>query len=218
MANTSTSPLDVLIVGTGFSGTYLLHRLLNLSYRVLALDGSSSLGGVWNRNTYPGARVDIQVPEYQLSFPELADWQWRERFPDREELQAYFGFCEKRLGKKGDEGLAKYCCFETWVESAVWDEGERMWEVRAVDGRIWRARWLLPCVGYAAKPFMPDIPGLENFEGVVRHTAEWGRGGPPDIQGKRVGVVGTGASGVQVTQTVAPIVKTLVGISRLGLS
>ena len=204
------SPLDVLIVGTGFSGTYLLHRLLNLSYRVLAIDGSASLGGVWNRNTYPGARVDIQVPEYQLSFPELWDWEWKERFPGREELQGYFQFCEKRLGKKGDEGLAKHCCFETWVKSATWDEGERMWEVQANDGRAWKARWFVPCVGYAAKPFAPELPGLEKFEGIVRHTAQWTEKSPLDVRGRKVGVIGTGASGVQLIQTIAPMVESLV--------
>lgn len=207
---TQSSPLDVLILGTGFSGTYLLHRLLNLSYHVLALDGSASLGGVWNRNTYPGARVDIQVPEYQLSLPELSEWQWQERFPGREELQAYFAFCEERLGKKGDEGLAKHCSFGTWVESAVWDEGERMWEVKANDGRTWRARWFVPCVGYAAKPFVPNLLGLEKFEGVVRHSGRWSEEGSLDGRNKRVGVVGTGSSGVQIVQTIAPMVESLV--------
>ncbi|KAF2238687.1 cyclopentanone monooxygenase [Viridothelium virens] len=207
--STSTGPLDVLIVGTGFSGTYLVHRLLNLNYRVLALDASPSLGGVWNSNTYPGARVDIQVPEYQLSLPELSSWQWKERFPGREELQAYFAFAEKRLGRKGDEGLAKHCTFGVWVEGATWHEQERLWEVRASDGRMWRARWFLPCVGYAARPFVPDWKGFEAFEGVVRHTAKWGNGGEPDVKGKKVGVVGTGASGVQVVQTIAPEVESL---------
>ena len=207
---TTSAPLDVLILGTGFSGTYLLHRLLNLSYNVLAVDSSNSLGGVWNQNTYPGARVDIQVPEYQLSLPELADWTWKERFPGREELQAYFKFCGQRLGKKGDEGLTKHCCFGTRVESATWDEETRIWKVKATDGREWSAKWFLLCVGYAAKPFAPELPGSEKFEGVVRHTAKWEEGGAPDVQGKKVGVVGTGASGVQIIQTIAPIVESLV--------
>ncbi|KAI9661741.1 MAG: hypothetical protein M1821_008980 [Bathelium mastoideum] len=202
-------PLDVLIIGTGFSGTYLLHRLLNLHYRVLALDGAPSFGGVWAQNTYPGARVDIPVPEYQFSLPELSDWTWKQRFPGREELQAYFAFCEKKLGRKGEEGLAKHCVFEVWVESVVWDDEAAVWEVRARDGRTWRARWVVSCIGYAAKPFAPDLPGLGEFGGVVRHTGQWEKRGAPEIRGKRVGVVGTGASGVQLVQTIASEVESL---------
>ncbi|KAI9714808.1 MAG: hypothetical protein M1820_000097 [Bogoriella megaspora] len=225
---TPKPPLDVLILGTGFAGTYLLHRLLNLNYNVLAIDASSQLGGVWNHNTYPGSRVDIEVPYYQLSLPELfstpkdekapsddgfGGFRWKERFPGREELQAYFRFVEQRLGKKGEgegRGLSKYCVFQTWVESAVWEEREKVWVVRARDGREWRARWFLPCVGYASKPYVPDFPGLESFEGSKTHTANWSQvGGALEVEGKRVGVVGTGASGVQVIQTIAPIVGSL---------
>src|ERR1700761_4937205 len=192
-SSSDDQPLDALIIGTGFSGTYLLHALLKLDYRVLALDANAQLGGVWTSNTYPGARVDIEVPVYELNIPELWDhpdggWIWKERFPGSEELRSYFGFVESRLR------LREYCVFETWVEIAVWDDADGMWVVKSRNGKSWRARFLLPCLGYAAKPFVPPLKGLEQFEGVWTHTARWAKEGF-ELEGKRVGVVGTGASG-----------------------
>ncbi|KAF2837036.1 FAD/NAD(P)-binding domain-containing protein, partial [Patellaria atrata CBS 101060] len=208
----SPPDLDVLIIGTGFAGTYLLHRLLGLNYRVRALDAGPSLGGIWNHNTYPGARVDIQVPSYQLDIPSLWDgdagFKWTQRFPAREEIQAYFAFAERRLG-----GLGRHCEFGTWVEGVRWDEKEGIWVVRARDGRCWRARFVVCAVGYAAKAYVPEIEGLEGFKGVWAHTAAWPEGGIM-TRGKRVGVVGTGASGVQVVQAVARECKSLVVFQR----
>ena len=205
---------DVLIVGTGFSGTYLLHRLLQLNFSVIALEAGSALGGVWCHNTYPGSRVDIEVPSYTfaidglLNTPEPPDgWVWSERFPGHEELRRYFEFVDRRLG-----GLSRHCVFETWVERTTWSEDQRLWEAHARDGRIWRAKFLLPCVGYAAKPYIPVWDGADTFAGVTTHTAQWPKEGA-DIRGKRVAVIGTGASGVQVVQTIAQDVKELVSIA-----
>ncbi|KKY27620.1 putative cyclopentanonemonooxygenase [Phaeomoniella chlamydospora] len=204
--------LDVLIVGTGFSGIYLLHHLRKLHFNVKAITASSELGGVWNHNTYPGSRVDIEVPTYELDIEELwnhpeGGWVWSERFPGRDELQKYFRFVDKRLD------LSRDCVFDTWIDSAAWDDEERKWKVRASDGRTWTARFFIPCVGYAAKPLIPRIKGLDDFQGQWTHTASWPKEGI-DLEGKRVGVVGTGASGVQVIQTIASIVKNLTVFQR----
>lgn len=207
-SHTPNADLDVLIVGTGYSGTYLLHHLRKVNYSVKAIDAASELGGVWCHNTYPGSRVDIEVPTYELDIKELYDhpdggWIWSERFPGREELQAYFHFVDKRLA------LSKDCIFDTWITSAIWDDEEGKWTVTAKDGRSWKATVFLPCVGYAAKPYIPSFEGLDTFQGQKTHTAQWPKEGI-ELKGKRVGVIGTGASGVQVIQTIAPIVKHLV--------
>ncbi|KAL9617281.1 MAG: hypothetical protein Q9160_007908 [Pyrenula sp. 1 TL-2023] len=206
---------DVFILGTGFSGVYMLYKLLEMDYNVIAVDAASELGGVWRHNTYPGARVDIEVPAYSLDIEDIwsekdgePGWQWSERFPSYQELQSYFNFVDRRLG-----GLSKHCVFNTWIDKATWDDVDRLWKIQSRDGRTWTAKFFVPCVGYAANPYIPDIPGLSSFGGTCMHTAEWPR---EDIEltGKRVGVVGTGASGVQLVQTVAPVVKELVVFHR----
>lgn len=207
-----SNDLDVLIVGLGFSGTYLLHKLLALDYKVLAVDSADQLGGVWNHNIYPGARVDISVPSYQLNIPELYGndaWEWSERFPSGEELSWYFAWVQEKLG------MGRACEFGVWVEGAEWIENAEVWEVRAKDGRKWRAKWLLPCLGYAAAPYIPDFKGLETFKGEVFHSARWPKEGG-ELKGRSVGVIGTGASAVQIVQTIAPLVKTLVGRRTYG--
>jgi cation diffusion facilitator CzcD-associated flavoprotein CzcO len=210
--SSSTSPddppvLDALIIGLGFSGTYILHRLLKLHYRVVAVDPNDQLGGVWNHNVYPGARVDISVPSYQLNIAELHDhdpWEWSEKYPSGEELRKYFGWVQDRLK------LDKACEFGVWVKSAMWHDDLAVWEVVARDGRIWKAKWLLPCLGYAAAPYLPKWKGTESFHGTVVHSAKWPKDGLK-LQGKRIGVIGTGASGVQIIQTIAPLAEELVG-------
>lgn len=205
--------LDAIIVGTGFSGVYLLHTLRKRGYKVRALDGAPQLGGIWN-STYPGARVDIEVPTYELNIEELSNdptdtFIWKERFPSSEELRAYFQFMDRRLD------LSKDCQFDTWVESATWDEKTEKWTIGTRDGETFSARFFLPCLGYAAKPIFPVLDRLERFAGKVIHTAQWPKEGL-DVAGKTVGIIGTGASGVQVIQTIAPVVKELVGFSSFS--
>ena len=190
-----STDLDVLIVGTGFSGTYLLYHLRKVGFRVKAIDAAPHLGGVWCNNTYPGARVDIEVPIYELDIEEIwnhpdGGWTWSERFPGGQELQEYFHFIDKRLGLTSD------CVFGARIESAIWIEEERRWAIRADDGRTWKATYFLPCVGYASKPYIPPFEGLHSFEGPWTHTSRWPRKGIKH-QGKRVGIIGTGKMSIR---------------------
>jgi len=187
-------PVDALILGAGFSGVYLLHRLRERGFRVRLLEGGSGLGGIWYWNCYPGARVDSHVPNYEFSLPEIwRDWSWSERFPAWDELRRYFQHVDAKLD------LSRDIRFDSWVTSARFDRGADQWEIECADGHRARARFFIPCTGFAAKAYVPDLPGLGSFAGPCFHTAHWPQEGL-ELAGRRVGVLGTGASGVQVIQ------------------
>jgi cation diffusion facilitator CzcD-associated flavoprotein CzcO len=190
---------DVIIVGAGFAGLYQLHRLRALGMSVVLVEAGSGLGGIWHWNCYPGARVDTHVPLYEFSDESIwRDWYWSERFPDWTELRRYF----QHVDEVWD--LSRDIRFSTRVEGATWDEAERRWLVTTDVGGPLRGRFVVLCTGFAAKAYVPDIPGLAGFGGACHHTAHW----PPagiDMTGLRVGVIGTGASGVQVVQEAAKV-------------
>jgi len=186
--------LDVLIVGAGFSGVYLLHRLRERGFRVRLLEAGAELGGIWYWNCYPGARVDSHVPNYEFSIEELwRDWNWSERFPAWDELRRYFRHIDEKLG------LSRDIRFDSRVTAARFDADTDQWQVECADGHQARARFLIPCTGFAARAYVPGLAGLETFAGPCVHTAHWPQEGL-DLLGRRVGVIGTGASGVQVIQ------------------
>jgi cation diffusion facilitator CzcD-associated flavoprotein CzcO len=193
--------LDVLLVGAGFSGLYLLDRLRNQGFNVSLFEAGAGLGGVWHWNCYPGARVDSPCWIYQFSREKLwREWNWSELYPGFEEMRAYFEFVDKKLDLSHD------IRFGTWVRAAEFDNEQRHWLVQAEgsdSGPVTaRAKFLLVCTGFAAKPYLPSIEGLDSFRGEWHHTAHWPQTGV-DFRGKRVGVVGTGASGIQVAQEAA---------------
>ena len=189
--------LDALIVGAGFSGLYQLHRLRNGGHRVRLVEASGGLGGVWQNNRYPGARVDSHVPNYEYSFEEIwRDWTWTERFPGRDELVAYFEHVDSVWNLRPDID------FDTRVAAAHYDEASHRWMIESDAGRRYDCRWLVMCTGFGSAPYVPDLPGLDDFEGICTHTARWPADGI-DLRGERVGIIGTGASGVQVVQEAA---------------
>ncbi|KAK3169207.1 hypothetical protein OEA41_008590 [Lepraria neglecta] len=191
--------IDVLIVGAGFGGVYLLHEMRKSGYKTVIYEAGTSLGGVWRFNTYPGARTDSEVPVYELSIPELwKDWTWSTNYPNYQELQQYFDYVDKKLD------LSKNCAYETVVDGAQFDEDEGKWTVTTVDGRKAKCRFLIIATGFASKRYIPDYKGIENFKGTVQHVAFWPPGGS-DVRGKRCAVIGTGASGVQVIQEWGPL-------------
>lgn len=198
MTTSTEQELDVLVVGAGFAGLYQLDRLRSLGFSVQVFESGADIGGIWYWNCYPGARVDTWAPIYQYSREDLwRDWEFSELYPGWDEVRRYFHYVDQKLD------LSKDIRFNTRVSAARFDEERLQWVVRAEDGTAVRARYLVMCTGFGSKPYLPDIPGLDTFAGRCHHTARWPQEGL-DVRGKRVGVVGTGASGVQVIQEVAP--------------
>ena len=186
--------LDVLVVGAGFAGLYQLDRLRKLGFSVRVFEAGADIGGIWYWNCYPGARVDTYGPIYQYSREDLwREWNYSELYPSWEEVREYFHYVDKKLD------LSRDVRFNTRVSAAEFDEDRNQWIIQADDGSVVRARFFVLCTGFGSKPYIPAFEGLESFGGEWHHTAKWPQEGL-DFTGKRVGVIGTGASGVQVIQ------------------
>jgi cyclohexanone monooxygenase len=208
--NGDSNELEILVVGMGFGGIYLLQNLRKLGYKVKAIEAAGGLGGIWWWNSYPGARVDTSLPFYELSDEALwKDWTWTERFPAQAELQEYFKHVDKVYN------LSKDVQFNTTVTGAHFDQEHSQWTVNTDKGKTVKCRYLILATGFAAKEYVPTIKGLETFNGPAFHTAKTPKGDDAlDFQGKRVAVIGTGASGVQVIQELGPIAKNLTVFQR----
>jgi len=201
--------LDLLIVGAGFGGLYMLHKARSMGLQALVLEASPSVGGTWYHNRYPGARVDIQSMEYSYSFDEALqqEWRWTERYAGQPELLRYANHVADRFGLR--DGIL----FHTRMQGAAFDEAARQWVVQAADGRQWRARFLVMASGPLSSPNRPDFPGLRDFAGPVHHTADWPHT-PVDFSGQRVAVVGTGSSAVQAIPIIAQQARELTVFQR----
>ncbi|KAF2501176.1 putative steroid monooxygenase [Lophium mytilinum] len=190
--------IDAIIVGAGFGGVFILHKLRQLGLKAVIFEAGTDLGGTWRWNRYPGANVDSEVPEYEYSIPEVwKDWTWSTNYPDYKELRAYFDHVDKVLDIKKD------CSFESVVVDAQFQEGEGKWHVKTEDGRTAKSKYFVVAAGFAAKRYIPDYKGIDSFEGIIHHSAFWPEEGI-DVKGKRCAVIGTGASGVQITQAWGP--------------
>jgi cation diffusion facilitator CzcD-associated flavoprotein CzcO len=200
--------LDVIVVGAGFAGLYLLDRLRTMGMAVQVFEAGSGLGGVWHWNCYPGARVDSPGPLYQFSRDDLwRDWKFSELYPSWREIRDYFRYVDEKLD------LSRDIRFNRRVKEAEFDAARNRWIVRSSDGSVTRARYFVLCTGFSAKPYVPNLPGLNDFAGERHHTALWPQQGL-DLTGKRVGVIGTGASGVQVAQEAAGVAAHLTVFQR----
>jgi cation diffusion facilitator CzcD-associated flavoprotein CzcO len=203
-----TEDLDVLIVGAGFAGLYLLDRLRGLGMSVRVFEAGDAPGGVWYWNCYPGARVDSPGPMYQFSRDDLwRDWKFSELYPSWKELREYFHYMDEKLS------LSRNIRFGRRVNEAEFDPARNRWTVRSSDGSVTKARYFVLCTGLGSRPYIPELAGLSDFAGDRHHTALWPQQGL-DLAGKRVGVIGTGASGVQVAQEAAAVATHLTVFQR----
>jgi cation diffusion facilitator CzcD-associated flavoprotein CzcO len=208
-ATGATDVVDAVIVGAGLSGICMLERLVRMGIRARVYESGSDVGGVWYWNRYPGARVDSESYTYGFSFSEelVRDWAWRELFAPQPEIARYLRHVVDRFD------LRRHMRFNTRVTVASYDESARCWRVRTDTGERVAARHLIAATGTLSAPQMPDYPGVDVFAGESYHTARWPAKGV-ELAGKRVGVIGTGATGVQVIQTIAGQVDQLTVFQR----
>jgi cation diffusion facilitator CzcD-associated flavoprotein CzcO len=200
---------DAIIVGAGLSGMYQLYRLRELGYRVRVFETGTDVGGTWYWNRYPGARFDSESYSYGYSFSKelLEEWEWSEHFAGQPETLRY---CQ-HVAQKFD--LRRDIQFNSRVVAAIWQESTRSWSVTLEDGSQFSARFLITAIGPLSTPTLPVIEGRDSFEGQSFHTARWPKQ-PVDFAGKRVAVIGTGATGVQTIQTIASQVGSLTVFQR----
>ena len=200
---------DAIIIGAGMSGLYQLYRLRELGLRVRVFEDGTGVGGTWYWNRYPGARFDSESYSYGYSFSKelLEEWNWSEHFSGQPETLRYINHVADKFDLRRD------IQFESRVAAAIWQEDTRSWDLTLQDGSIFRSRFLITAIGPLSTPTMPRIEGVDNFKGQSFHTARWPKE-PVDFAGKRVAVIGTGATGVQTIQTIAGSVGHLTVFQR----
>jgi cation diffusion facilitator CzcD-associated flavoprotein CzcO len=198
MSPKSPRTIDAVIVGAGFSGMYLLHRLREQNLSAVVFEAGTDVGGTWYWNRYPGARVDVESLAYSYSFSEELEqeYTWEERYPTQPEILKYARHVADRFDLRRD------IVFKTRVTAATWDEESRTWLVRTEHEEAVTARFLIMATGCLSSSKLPEIPGLDTFQGATYHTAHWPHEGV-DFTGMRVGLIGTGSSGVQSIPVIA---------------
>src|ERR1043166_5606574 len=183
---------DAVVVGAGFAGMYMLHRLRSLGFSARVFEAGSGVGGTWYWNRYPGARCDVESMQYSFSFSEELDqeWNWSEKYAPQPEILAYANHVADRFD------LRRHIVFDTRVTAATFDENTNCWHVETDCGDRVTAKFCIMAVGCLSAPNRPRFKGLEDFCGAVYHTGEWPHQGV-DFTGLRVGVIGTGSSAIQ---------------------
>lgn len=209
MSSDAVLDADVIVVGAGMTGLYALKLLRERGYRTVVLEKAPAVGGTWYWNRYPGARCDIPSLEYSFGFdPELEqEWEWTEHFASQPEIEAYLNHLADRYDLRSDIRLS------CGVARAEFDEGTDTWVIHTESGERLRSRFCLMATGGLSAPFRPDWPGLEDFAGTVVQTSMWPEEGV-ELEGKRVGVVGTGSSGVQAIPEIARLASHLTVFQR----
>ncbi|MER6977381.1 flavin-containing monooxygenase [Streptomyces carpinensis] len=200
--------VDVLVVGAGFAGLYLLHQLRKDGFDVRVAEAAPEVGGTWYWNRYPGARCDVESVDYSYGWDEhlQQEWNWSERYPAQGDILAYL----KHVADRFD--LRKDIDFDTRITAATWDADAARWTATAENGQEYRAQYLLMAVGCLSVPKEIDLPGIERFQGEVLRTYDW----PADVDlaGRKVAVVGTGSTGAQVVPALAELVGDLTVVQR----
>jgi cation diffusion facilitator CzcD-associated flavoprotein CzcO len=201
--------VDVLVVGAGITGIYQLYRAREAGFSAELVEAGHGVGGTWYWNRYPGARFDSESYTYGYLFSkELFDeWEWQEHFAPQPETERYLNHVVDRFD------LRRHMRFDSLVSSAAYDEPSGTWTVVVNDGTELRTRFLVPATGVLSVPYFPDVPGRGDFRGASHHTGRW-PATPVDFAAKRVAVIGTGSSGVQVVPAIADEVASLTVYQR----
>ena len=200
---------DVVVIGAGVTGLYSLYCLRQLGFTVRVLDEASGVGGTWYWNRYPGCRFDSESYSYGFSFSEelLQEWDWKEHFSGQPENERYLNYVADKFDLKRD------IQFNTRVSKAVYDEPKNRWQIKTLDGRRYEAQFFITAVGLLSAGYIPDFKGIHSFKGKWTHTGRWPKEGM-DLAGKRVGVIGTGATAVQLIPIIAQEVEHLTVFQR----
>jgi cyclohexanone monooxygenase len=197
-SGTATESYDVVVVGAGFAGMYMLYRLRRQGFTARVYEQGDGVGGTWYWNRYPGARCDVESMQYSYSFSDelQQEWDWSERYAPQPEILKYANHVADRFSLRPD------IQFNTRVERAAFDERANVWSVTLSDGKIVTAKFVVLATGCLSNARMPEIKGLDSFKGKVYHTGNWPHE-TVDFTGQRVGVIGTGSSGIQSVPVIA---------------
>jgi cation diffusion facilitator CzcD-associated flavoprotein CzcO len=197
-ASPSASELDAIIVGAGFAGMYMLHRLRGLGFRARVFEAGTGVGGTWYWNRYPGARCDIESMEYSFQFSDdlQQEWDWSERYATQPEILRYANYVTDRFDLRRD------IQFDTRIASAIFDEQDKRWTVETSDGIRIHASFCIMATGCLSSANTPKIPGLETFAGPTYHTGRWPHE-EVNFAGQRVAIIGTGSSAIQAIPIIA---------------
>jgi len=207
--DSNSQVIDAVVVGAGFAGLYALQRLSTLGLRVRCLEAGSGVGGTWFWNQYPGAQCDVESLEYSYSFSDLLqqEWTWSHRYAPQAEILKYINHVADRFA------LRQHISFNTRVLSATHDEASNLWLIQTSDGETIKARFCVMASGNLSSYRVPDFAGLEHFTGEWHHSSRWPAGGV-DVSGKRVAVIGTGSTGIQIIPVIAESAEQLYVLQR----
>ena len=209
MTDDATDQFDAIIIGAGIAGLYQLYRLRELGMSVRVFEAGTDVGGTWYWNRYPGARFDSESYSYGYSFSKelLQEWEWKEHFSGQPENLKYVQYVADKFE------LRRNIQFQSLVKACHFNKGTGRWNVTLDDGRKATSQYLITAIGVLSVPVMPVINGIDDFEGESFHTGNWPHE-PVDFRGKRVGIIGTGATGVQAITEIAKTVGHLTVFQR----
>lgn len=205
-----TPDFDVIVVGAGFAGIYAMWKARHAGLSVHGFEAAPDVGGTWYWNSYPGARCDVSSYNYAYFFdPELVrEWNWSNVCADQNEIQRYLRFAAEKCQ------VVESITFNTRISSLKYREDEGLWQVKTQQGQEYLCRYVIMAIGALSAPKAPDIPGVQDFAGTTLFTSDWPKQGTVDLTGKRIGVIGTGSSGVQVIPEMAKVAKELYVFQR----
>lgn len=198
MVQQLTTDYEVIVIGAGVAGIYQIKRLIDMGINATVLEGSDNLGGTWYNNRYPGARFDSESYTYGYSFSKevLEEWHWKERFSSQPENLRYLNFVADKFN------LRNHMQFNCKVKAAKFDEQNSIWQLKVSDGRTLSCRFVIMAIGLLSQPTLPKLEGMDDFKSTSFHTYYWPHEGI-DLTGKKVGIIGTGATAIQIIPVIA---------------